>query len=163
MVALISFSRLYLGVHFPIDIAGGLMLGVGLTWLALAPSERWEAAGCPIPLSAAVGLCLAAWLAAVLSTDLAFAMLGGTLAAIVLTLRVRLSRLRFERPWQAPAAVAVGIVLLLAMSALLGTLPRSAEWVFASVTALWAVALVGYPLLLQRLLAAEEAVSVELG
>ncbi len=36
LVALVSFSRLYLGVHVPIDILGGLVLGVALVLIAVA-------------------------------------------------------------------------------------------------------------------------------
>jgi len=36
LVVLVSFSRLYLGVHVPIDILGGLALGVTLVLIALA-------------------------------------------------------------------------------------------------------------------------------
>ena len=35
LIALISLSRLYLGVHFPIDIVGGLVLGVMIILVAL--------------------------------------------------------------------------------------------------------------------------------
>ena len=33
LAALIGFSRLYLGVHFPTDILGGMLLGLGVAWL----------------------------------------------------------------------------------------------------------------------------------
>ena len=33
VIALISFSRLYLGVHYPSDVAGGLI--VGTAWVVL--------------------------------------------------------------------------------------------------------------------------------
>jgi len=36
LVALVSFSRLYLGVHVPVDILGGLALGVTLVLIAVA-------------------------------------------------------------------------------------------------------------------------------
>jgi membrane-associated phospholipid phosphatase len=42
----VPLSRVYLGVHFPTDLAGGYVLGIALlglyTWLA-APVERWFA------------------------------------------------------------------------------------------------------------------------
>jgi membrane-associated phospholipid phosphatase len=40
LVAVVSFSRLYLGVHVPADIAGGLVIGVALVLLAVALERR---------------------------------------------------------------------------------------------------------------------------
>lgn len=43
-IALISFSRLYLGVHYPIDILGGWALGMSLAILFIKtkePLEKW--------------------------------------------------------------------------------------------------------------------------
>jgi undecaprenyl-diphosphatase len=31
--AIVSFSRIYLGVHFPIDVICGAMIGVILAWI----------------------------------------------------------------------------------------------------------------------------------
>lgn len=40
LAALVSYSRLYLGVHFPIDVAGGILVGLGCGFLATGRS-RW--------------------------------------------------------------------------------------------------------------------------
>jgi membrane-associated phospholipid phosphatase len=42
LVLLISFSRLYLGVHFPIDIVGGALIGAALMLILRRPLERWS-------------------------------------------------------------------------------------------------------------------------
>jgi hypothetical protein len=39
LIALISFSRIYLGQHFPVDVLGGLLLGAAALWAF----RRWEA------------------------------------------------------------------------------------------------------------------------
>lgn len=40
LAALIAFSRLYLFVHFPTDILGGIILGVGMSMLIYRIAER---------------------------------------------------------------------------------------------------------------------------
>jgi undecaprenyl-diphosphatase len=48
LVVVISYSRLYLGVHWPTDIAGGLLMGVVWligTWMAFTRYARSAAAG----------------------------------------------------------------------------------------------------------------------
>jgi len=39
---LIAFSRLYLYVHFPTDVLGGIMLGIFSGWIALKASENFD-------------------------------------------------------------------------------------------------------------------------
>jgi undecaprenyl-diphosphatase len=36
LAALVAYSRIYVGVHFPSDVLGGLVLGAGVAWLVLA-------------------------------------------------------------------------------------------------------------------------------
>jgi membrane-associated phospholipid phosphatase len=40
LAAAIGYSRLYVGVHFPLDIAGGAVLGVATALLLLAAARR---------------------------------------------------------------------------------------------------------------------------
>ena len=49
--ALIAYSRIYVGVHYPSDVAAGLLLGAACVWLVLAgrhPST-WSRPGPPPP------------------------------------------------------------------------------------------------------------------
>lgn len=38
---LVSYSRIYLGVHFPLDVFLGILLGTALGWLAFRGYDRW--------------------------------------------------------------------------------------------------------------------------
>ncbi len=40
--ALVSFSRLWLGVHWPSDVMGGMMWGAGFAMIALHLAQIWE-------------------------------------------------------------------------------------------------------------------------
>lgn len=40
-VLVIGFARVYLTFHYPTDILGGLVIGVGLSLLLMAPVSRW--------------------------------------------------------------------------------------------------------------------------
>lgn len=63
MILLVALSRMYRGAHWPVDVVGGMAIGVGLVWLALTAyriSDRrslslplWEqlALGVAVPLT----------------------------------------------------------------------------------------------------------------
>lgn len=42
MIFLVSFSRLYLGVHYPVDVVVGIVIGLAAAWLLYHPSAWWE-------------------------------------------------------------------------------------------------------------------------
>ena len=69
LIGLISFSRVYLGMHFPLDVAGGWLIGAGL----LSVFWRWQA-----PATAWLGrLGLAQQLLVAVLASAAFAVLAG--------------------------------------------------------------------------------------
>lgn len=48
LAAVIAFSRLYLFVHFPTDILGGMILGIGMAILVYKMTDRIKAEKCHI-------------------------------------------------------------------------------------------------------------------
>jgi undecaprenyl-diphosphatase len=45
LAAAIAYSRLYVGVHFPLDVVGGALIGVATALLLLAATRRRSARG----------------------------------------------------------------------------------------------------------------------
>ncbi|MDF1523716.1 MAG: phosphatase PAP2 family protein [Trueperaceae bacterium] len=107
LIAAVAFSRLYLGVHVPLDVVGGLLIGTAVVMLA----ALWWRSGFEPPT----------WFVAVLAVALPFAvhlafptpesdLLTGAIAA--LAVGPLLVRHRTDGPWSGRVAVAVvGLVL----------------------------------------------------
>lgn len=115
LIAAIAFSRLYLGVHVPVDVVGGLVLGA----LIVAVAAVWWRSGFAPPL----------WLLIVLGVAIPFALhllvptpesdlLSGALAA--LTVGPMLVPHRTDGPWTGRVAVAV-VGLALAFTVLVAS------------------------------------------
>ena len=45
LAALIAFSRVYVGVHYPLDVLGGALLGLAVAVGIRATAPRWRAVG----------------------------------------------------------------------------------------------------------------------
>lgn len=148
LAAAISFSRIYLGVHFPIDIAGGLALGAAT--LALVPwLERWRQADFAMPRPVVLaGMALSLGFVLWAKDPALVVALGCVLAFLVLGL-VPQARVTLAGPRQAAVVVVAGLSLLVAAAALssrLGLLSAHAGGALGLVVAaLWLLALWAYP------------------
>lgn len=40
--AIVCYSRIYVGAHYPLDVVGGILLGVGISLLYISQSKRIE-------------------------------------------------------------------------------------------------------------------------
>lgn len=50
MILLVGLSRMYRGAHWPVDVVGGMAIGVGLVWLALTAYRIWDRRSLSLPL-----------------------------------------------------------------------------------------------------------------
>lgn len=153
LTAMISFSRLYLGVHFPIDVVGGLALGA-VVMIVLPPMlERWSRAGFYMSRGATMAAAGSSFALAIATTDFTLAALGGTLlgflAAVVwLPQSPPISGSR----GLALAAIVSGLVLLAGLCAGFDAFPTAVPvFVYARVALLWIAALWAYPRAISRI------------
>jgi len=50
MIPLVALSRIYRGAHWPVDVLGGMAIGIGLVCLALALYRAWDRRSLSLPL-----------------------------------------------------------------------------------------------------------------
>lgn len=150
-VALISFSRLYLAVHFPIDIVGGLVLGVAMLPL-IRPLDRWVARDCATPDWAIPAIVLAT-LAVAVTGNAALAMVSGSVVGFLAgAVWLPQQPLALSTRRQAAAVALCGLVLLLALAAVFTAFPPTAlALIYLQVVLLWVFALWVYPRLVTAL------------
>jgi membrane-associated phospholipid phosphatase len=154
MVALISFSRLYLAVHFPIDIVGGLAIGTALMFLLPPVLERWSQDEFRLGIAGCLGLIVASLALAVGARDLTLAMIGGCLLGFMVGAVWLPQRLLvFRNAAQLALCLAGGLLLLAGLSVAFDTFPTTVPLLlYARIAVLWIAALWFYPQLVHRVL-----------
>jgi len=50
MIPLAGLARVYRGSHWPVDVLGGIAVGIGLVWLALTIYRFWDQRSLALPL-----------------------------------------------------------------------------------------------------------------
>jgi membrane-associated phospholipid phosphatase len=116
LIALISFSRLYLAVHFPQDVISGILIGavyLGL-WIAIEPGARIVISRWSFAIRVAAVLLIPA-LALALFSDLDSARLNGVIAGMGVGHLVQERWLGFDPRglwWKRALRGAVGLVLV---------------------------------------------------
>jgi membrane-associated phospholipid phosphatase len=121
IIALVSLSRVYLGVHLPIDVLGGLIIGLILVALAIGLFPILEGLKVPAWLGLLLGLAIPLFLHLLWPTPDSALLLGALAAYLSGPLLVK--HYGSKRVWQRIVLVSIGIVLafglLFASSALL--------------------------------------------
>ncbi|HEY8450225.1 MAG TPA: phosphatase PAP2 family protein, partial [Bacillota bacterium] len=116
LIVLLCLSRLYLGLHFPLDVLGGLLVGALTLAAYIALCRRWRACGLqPTPALMAAALLgvtvIAVWVAHTTPMTMAAKTLGLLLGVAVgwaMALRSGLGRV-FATDWMwAPAKLLIG-------------------------------------------------------
>ena len=151
---LVSLSRVYLNVHWPIDVAGGVLIGAGLLFLFNFAATAWDCLDLPFPARLAAGLVFPWLLYLVYRGDDACILIGFLLGLPV-------GRLLEERyvGWSERASLGVNALkVVVGLGILLGiryglkvVLPPSAGSDIVRYTAAGVWASLGAPLLFLRM------------
>lgn len=147
LVAGISFSRIYLAAHFPVDVVGGLLIGAA-TMIVIPWLERWSLAGFAMRPLVRAGVGLLAFALMLQTGDAALVTIAGCVMAFVALQSLPPAPVVLAWHGKAVLIVALGLALQVATAALLGQLapsPAVTTGTGLRVMALWLVALWVYP------------------
>jgi membrane-associated phospholipid phosphatase len=142
VIASVAFARMYLGAHYPFDVAGGILLGVALAfaWQRVPWNAVWvKLANAPFALGLALVPIALAALYPVKDTVVSMGALCGALAGI----SFEITRVRFAEQtewWKQIVKLALGLgVAFLVRTLLKEILPEAlwADFVRYAVIGIW--------------------------
>lgn len=162
LIPLVGLSRIYRGAHWPVDVLGGMAIGIGLVWLALTIYRFWDRRSLSLPLwgqlalGVAVPLVLfAAYPKNSMQTGTALGMVTG------FALERRYVGFPVRVPlWKQVLKVLIGLVVLFALQMLLPQLfPVGPAFRFTryALIGLWGT--LGAPFVFRAIFGSEEAAS----
>ncbi len=117
MVPLVGLARIYRGAHWPVDVLGGMVIGVALVWLALAWYRFWDRRSLSLPLwgQLVLGVAVPFGLFAIHpETSLQMGAALGMVTGYALERRYVGFPVRVS-PWKQAVKVIIGLVVLLAL------------------------------------------------
>jgi undecaprenyl-diphosphatase len=131
LALLIAFSRLYLGVHYPQDVIGGLVLGAGYLalWLWVEPHVRSRLSRLRLELRYALAILIPSLVLALMPTEDTAAAMGGAAGMGVgylldgHTTRFSAQGTPVNRLLRGVLGLAIVVVAYLALRALSGLVP----------------------------------------
>ncbi|MEW6232863.1 MAG: phosphatase PAP2 family protein [Chloroflexota bacterium] len=121
VIPLVALSRLYLGAHWPVDVVGGIAIGIGLVWLALTLYRTWDRRSFSLSLWGQLALGVAVPLILFIVYPKTSTLMG---AALGMATGYALERRYVRFPVHVPlrkqvAKVMIGLVVLVALQMLL--------------------------------------------
>ena len=162
MVPLVGLGRIYRGAHWPVDVLGGIAIGVALVWLALAIYRVWDRRSLSLPLWGQLALGVTAPLALFAVHPKTSLQMGSALGMITgFALERRYVGFPVRLPlWKQVLKVLIGMAVLVALQTLLPKLfPVGPAFRFTryALIGLWGT--LGAPFVFRTIFGSEETTS----
>jgi len=121
MIPLVGLARIYRGAHWPVDVLGGMAIGIGLVWVALTIYHTWDRRPLSLPLWGQLALGVVAPLGLFAIYPKTSMQMGAALGMVTgFILERRYVGFPVRVPWwKQVLKVLIGLVVLVALQMLL--------------------------------------------